>query len=432
MVGPEFEAASWLAHNLSLPLRFGRVDVDKHADLTRRFDVDTFPTFFLFRDGTPEGFPMLTTGEAYVAGAAKMLGLEGVDIAPAKMFDGPGAAVSEAAAAWLFWRGANEGKIATTMVLFHPHGLAGEAAAGAAAAAAAFDAASRELLRNPNFRFAIIRGPAVFEDFEVDASRASIVLYKDHDEGRVEFTAPPDAAAIVAWAQAHAVPLVTVVTHRTLQRYRKKVGKLALLFLTEQQVEDAGTVARLSDKLLGVLQALEGAGAVRRGDFTLGLTNGVKYASWLAHYGVSSDAPLPALVLEETAREALFRGPDSFASDAACDGPALAAHQAAVAASGVVDAPRALALTLPAFCATEGEEGAVSPGGGVVMRTVNGVGTQTVGKVVNAAGWEFVLPEPDALTWVDVPAAQLQAWLQAHADGKLQPIRPPKAAAAAA
>lgn len=68
MVQPEYVSAAWKAFNISFGAKFGRVDVDKQKDLTDRYGVTSFPTFFFFRNGEPEPFPMLMTDNAYIAG----------------------------------------------------------------------------------------------------------------------------------------------------------------------------------------------------------------------------------------------------------------------------------------------------------------------------------------------------------------------------
>jgi len=436
MVSPEFTRAAALAHDLALPLALAAVDVDASRALTERFDVTTYPTFLLFRAGgggaagapsLPQPFPTLSVGEAYVAGLGRMLELgAAADVLPAKEFGGAGAGAAGAdeLASWLFWRGAHEGKIATTLVLFDP--LAAGAGAGSpedAAARAAFGDVARDLMRNPNLRFAVVRSAVGFEDFEADAHRASIVLYKDHDEGRAVFEAPlalgaagaagasgaagaaANAAALAAWVQAQNVPLAALVTHKTLQRYRKNVELLALFFVTDAQADSRATVARLLARLSAVAGGLAARGVVRRGNFTLGLANGGKYVSWLHHYGLDGER-LPALVLERPATGELFalhEGAVGFAAAGACDAAALAEHNAAAAA---ID-PERRAVELPGFCGAGAGAGAVSVG-------ADGEAAEAAAAAAAAppAPAEQVAAGTAALTWVGVPEAQAAAWLE--------------------
>ena len=415
MVAPEFARAAELARARALPVTLAAVDVDESRALAERFEVTTYPTFLLFRaearaGAPPQAFPMLAVGEAYVAGLGKMLGLgAAADISPAKVF-GAGADALQLAS-WLFWRGAHEGKVATTLVLFDPldaaSGEDGVAGAGAADAAtrAAFDAVARDLMRNPNLRFAIVRGALGVDDFEAPAGRTSIAIYKDHDEGRAEYGGPvagaEGAAALSAWVLTQNVPLAALVTHKTLQRYRKNVELLALFFVTDAQADSKATVARLLAQLSGVARALAERGVVRRGNFTLGLANGDKYVSWLHHYGLDAER-LPALVLERPASEELYGLRDAsgaFAAAAACDAAALAAHNAAAAA---ID-PERRAAELPAFCAalrngTLAQQAAVGADGAVAE--------------ARPASAEAVAAGAAPLTWVSVPEAEVAAWLE--------------------
>lgn len=337
MVKPEFERAAQIAANLSLPLSLAAVNADAHAVFAGGLGVSKFPTLFLFKAGAPQPFPVLTVGEAFVAGAARMLGLPGADaLSPVRVFpadaEGPSAAAD--VAAWLFWRGGVEGAIATTVVLYDPPGLAGEAAAEAAGLSRAFYAAAGELFKNPNVRFATASAPAVLDAFDIPAAAASVVLYKEADEGRVVFPLPPrgrnrvtDAKALAEWVGAHLVPLVTVVDHRNLERYRARVRRLALFFVDAPQWEHRATSTRLRAELLAAVAPLVAEGLVERGDFTVGLVDGKKYGQWLEHYGYNATlSGFPALALEDTATQSYFLMPArDLVPAGACAPPASAA-----------------------------------------------------------------------------------------------------------
>jgi hypothetical protein len=338
-VAPEFERAASLlaARGDAFPsLTLATIDATRNPDLADELGASSFPTFLFYRDGNAEPFPVLFTAEAYVAGLARLLGVEGADaLSPAKEF-GPEAG-SDVVAPWLFWRGKDAGKLDTTLVLYAPGGGGGCAAVGAggeaggceggaaaeadAALEAAFHAAAGELLRDASLRFLVVRSAAVIADFELPADRATLVLYKDHDEGRDVWAGEaPSAAAIVAWLRARNTPLVTRVLHNTLQKLRGAVAHFALLFVEEEQLEHPSTFARLREGLFGVAQRLEAEGLLERGRFTLGVTNGKKYAGWMEHYGLPAGV-LPALGGERTAGEATFLMEDAggaWAREAAC------------------------------------------------------------------------------------------------------------------
>jgi thioredoxin 1 len=418
-VAPELQRAAWLAHNLSLPVALGAVDVDRNRDLAERFGVESYPTFLLFRDGAPQPFPTLTVGEAYVAGLGRLLGLgAAADVLPAKAFGE--AAGADEIASWLFWRGANEGRIATTLVLFD---AAGEGGGGDdEATRAVFGIVARDLMRNPNLRFAVVSNPSAVLDFDADPARASIVIFKDHDEGRSVYagaTGPGGAAELGAWVQAQSVPLVAVITHKTLQRYRRNVKLLALFFITDAQADSRPTVARLLKGLGEVAMALERRGVVKRGDFTLGLVNGDKYVAWLHHYGLDNER-LPALALERMQREggagsedeiyAQIEGALGFATAGACGAVALAAYKAEMTA---LDAERFGGIELPAFCAADREEGVLVSADGVVTRR---------SPVLRPASAEQVAQGDASLTWVEVPAALVERWVEDVLEGRVAKV----------
>jgi len=215
------------------------------------------------------------------AGIDKLLGLE-LSISPVKNFGGDSLELSK----WLFWRGASDGRFATAMVLFTPAGLTGEAADAAAAQRAAFEAATSDLLRFTDLRFASVSSDAILEDYEIARDRQTLVVYMDHDEGRVIYEGPSDAVAIRSFLLSHNVPLVTTVWHRSLQIARRRVGALALFFVSHRQAEDLTTISRLKAALGTVAQELLAEGAIQRGAFTIGIVNGGKYKDWLREYGM--------------------------------------------------------------------------------------------------------------------------------------------------
>ena len=57
--------------NLSLPITIARMLGPENKDVADRYGVTSLPDFILFRAGTYEGFPSLTTAEGYVAGASE-------------------------------------------------------------------------------------------------------------------------------------------------------------------------------------------------------------------------------------------------------------------------------------------------------------------------------------------------------------------------
>jgi len=217
------------------------------------------------------------------AGLDKLLDL-GLDFSPIKDLGSDAADV----ASWLFWRGTSDGKISTTLVLYDPPGLAGAAAVAADALRAAFLDTAKELMRFSNLRFATVRAPEVFADFEIPADAgAHLAMYMQHDEGKVTHAATANAsrAELVDWILRHDIPLVDMVTHKNLLASRRRVKHFGLLFVTAEQAEDGPTWNRLADALDEVLYGFEAAGAFRRGELTLGIVNGKKYGTWLELYG---------------------------------------------------------------------------------------------------------------------------------------------------
>lgn len=328
MVSPEYVRAGWIAHNSSLPFKVAQINADKYTKLADALHVNMYPTIFLYRNGEPETFPVLSVAESYIAGVSRMLDLPGAEeISPVKVWS-PGVEVVDVAG-WLFWRGATTGAIATTVVFYYPPNLQGAAATSAERLWRTFDCTAKTMFRDPNIRFTIIRDMDVLEAFEVSTTGPSIVMYKEHDEGRVEYEVPRDSAVEVtpadleAWARMHMVPLVTHITHKNLQAYRQKVRHLGLWFMDAPQVEHRTTHYRIQSDLLQVAQALISSGQVKRGAFTIGLVDGKKYDQWLEHYSLPTGR-YPAFGFEDTKTETLYAMGDISVS-ASCDPPPTAA-----------------------------------------------------------------------------------------------------------
>ena len=399
-VGPEVQRAAWIAHNLSLPITIAQVDVDRNVNLTDRFDVTTYPTFLLFSDGAVQPFPMLTVGEAYVAGLGKILELGDIaDVLPAKAFTD-----SLELASWLFWRGSNEGKISTSLVFFDP--VPDSSSAEDEKARNVFGVVSRELMKNPNLRFATVVGnPTMADEFDAPTDRATIAIYKDHDEGRVTYPGVMESNKLISWVKKEMIPMVVVVTHKTLQRYRKNVKFLALFFISDAQADSKATVARILKELGTVAYALEAKGIVERGNFTLGLANGEKYEAWLHYYGLDAEN-LPALVIEKPATEELYADPNGsieFSNVGSCNKDAMAAYREEMAK---IDSEAPVAkIELGARCFPHefGPDGEVLP-------------------YKRPPPAEWVAAGEGALTWVEVPKIQSEAWLEKAVTGQVEKV----------
>lgn len=464
MVGPEYERAALLAANASLPFKVAQLNADKYTEVADSLRVSKFPTVFLYRNGVPERFPVLSVGEAYVAGAARMLELPSAEaLSPVRTF--PTGVDVQDVAGWLFWRGGVDGAIATTVMLYLPPGAEG------ATLSAAVVEASKSLFQDPNIRFGTVSDPAVLEAFEVSMTAPTLVLYKEHDEGRVEYTGAAEAADIAAWARKHMVPLVTVVTHKNLPAYRAKVKHLGLFFVDAPAVEHKPTLERLQASLLAAVQSLEEIGAVKRGEFTIAVVDGKKYGEWMAHYGLPAGR-FPALAVEETGAEAYFSHPD-FAEEAACHPPASAAappppeagtpefealpdgydvtapyvevdgrpmHTAPWCKSGGTWAASRIQRHLASLTVAVDASGSVVEPGIIPSfeqgfthgaATVALTEAERAGRLAALAGGISDLPEDELdqlfppLFWVSVPDVSVPRWLQRVVNGGIAPIRPP-------
>ncbi len=426
-MAPEFlRAAGVLAAHPAVAAAVGLATVNSVTakDLAERLGVETFPTFFFYRGGVAEPFPVLATGEAYVAGLARMLDVPGAaSISPAK--DVPPGAPGADLATWLFWRGADGGKLATTLTLYDP-----PEAPASAALVAAFDDAASELFKDPALRFLRVRSAAAMADFEMPLA-PGVVLYKDHDEGRVDYAGALTGEAITAWLRREAVPLVTLVSHKNLQRARSAVDSFALLFIEEAQGDHHATLRLALDVAHTIVYALEAAGVIERGRFTLGVANGEKYASWLQQFDLSA-ARLPALAFENVAtRKTAGDAGDLFAFDdasgAAPGGSWAHAALCSEAAAAKVGPADKWTIDLSARCtaaertAARARVFAVNADGSATIAKPGAAGPEDDGLTLPAPGDAATTPPPlvvSALDFSDAHVEAMRAWLADAIAGK--------------
>lgn len=377
----EYERAAVLAHEMQLPVTLARMDANQETVLAKELGVKNLPTFLLYRNSSAEVFPMLTTAEAIVAGLDKLLGL-GKEVSPVKDFQGGPLELAE----WLFWRGTDDGKIMTTAVLYKPEGAsAGDLAVAESALAGVAD----ELMRFSNLRFAKCSTPETLGTFELAVDKPTLVLYKDHDEGRAVYSGEWTTASLRDFILKQDTPLVVDIWHRTLQSFRKRVPQLSLFFLNGGQYEHPPTMQRVKERLQSIAFALETEGLVQRGQFTIGIADGSKYSSWLSHLGLPAGV-LPALALEDTQSGKTQAAPDF--SIAAADRGSMPAEEARMYA--------------PARQVQEEEEENEE----VAAASIDAQGQA---KVVPSfeEGFSHKMPEEvSTLTWVDVPVEQLLQW----------------------
>jgi DNA-directed RNA polymerase subunit H (RpoH/RPB5) len=199
--------------------------------------------------------------------------------------------------------------------------------------------------------------------------------------------------------------MVVVVTHKTLQRYRKNVKFLALFFISDAQADSKATVARVLKELSTVAYSLEARGIVERGNFTLGLANGEKYEAWLHYYGLDAEN-LPAIVIEKPATEDLYAdagGVVEFANAGSCNKDAMAAYRSEMAKIDP-EAPVAK-VELGARCSAP----EIGPNGETLAF-----------KRPHPAEW--VAAGEGVLTWVEVPKTMTEAWLESAINGKVEKV----------
>lgn len=323
-ISPEYAKATKIATDMGIPVKFGALDGSHDEEFTRALEVQQLPTFLFYRNGAVEGFPSLTTAETIVAALARMTDFEGADsILPIKTY-GPETQVHDFTR-WLFWRGTPEGKLSTTLALFSPpvESCTAEEAEGECTASTedkiakvkkiqeinrVYAEAAKLIMVNPQIRMITVNNAEIIENYYEDGEdlqEPRLVLYKDHDEGKTIYTGELEPEAIKAWAFKQLIPMVASITHKNLQLYRRNVEKLALIFLEESQLENFVLVRSLIERLRLIAYKLEEDGIVERGKFTIGITDGEKYQSWVQFLQLPTDV-LPVIGGEFIKEEKIF------------------------------------------------------------------------------------------------------------------------------
>lgn len=386
-VRKEYERAAQLAFSLKLPVLFARMDAQEYTDFAKdELGVERLPTFLFFRNhgSAQEDFPLLTTAEAFVAGAAKLIGSD-LELTPAKVFDESPLDV----ATWIFFRGTPDGKLLSTLLFYEPPGLVGDAASAAAALYRTFDGAAKDLMRFSNLRFAICRKEDVLREFELPLDRATVVLYTDHDEGRFEYDGALNASELRSWMLVHDTPLVTDVWHRTMQGMRARVKTFALFFVREAHMDHYPSLQRVRAGLQEVALALVARGLVRRGEFTIGIADGEKYVDWMRAFALPTGR-LPAAGIEMTTTKTLV-GLDDFAVEASGGLP-----------PGPDGAPYALSEL-----ASAADRQALADLEAQASATPATVAVAADGDIAISTDVPHVAPAADRLPWVRVPVSEL-------------------------
>lgn len=320
-ISPEFAKAAKMATELNIPVKFGALDASHDEAFTRALEVSELPAFLFYRNGAVELFPSLTLAETFVAALARITETEGADeILPIKAY-GPETDPLEFTR-WIFWRGTPEGKLSTTLVLFSPPVETCSTKEEESECSSdtedkikklqeynrVYAEAAKLIMVNPQIRIVTVNNAEIIKNFyedDEDVTEPSIVLYKDHDEGKTVYGGELDAEAIKTWAFKQLVPMVATITHKNLQLYRRNVEKLALIYIDESMLENFVLVRNTIETLRLMAYKLEEDGVVERGKFTIGLTNGEKYQSWVQFMQLPTDV-LPVMGGEFITEEKIF------------------------------------------------------------------------------------------------------------------------------
>jgi thioredoxin-related protein len=297
----EFARAVSLANRLSVPVKFGKVEIKSEEDeeLLRRLNVGGLPVMFL-NTGKGKNRDFIDdwwSAEALVSNVQQLLNQ--VPIVPVRALDD-----ADEAPFWLFDRGNDQGSFQTTAVLFTPQLVVHNPAMFQVMEACrnAFEFSARAITHDSKIafankpRFAHVHSHEVTEMFGYPLDAPSIVVYKDFDEGKAVFkhSCQEDPAEVETFILAEATPRVVIVNHGNLKAHRSRGTNVAHVFVPEATLDDPRAFKPLLDKLGNVSRALEQEGVFDRGELMFFLSNGHQYWSWMGDYGLQKDV-LPSV-----------------------------------------------------------------------------------------------------------------------------------------
>lgn len=204
---------------------------------------------------------------------------------------------------WLFYRGRADLSMASALMGFFPPGqLTGEAAI----ASAAFEEACK--LVSATLRCGKVNSVEVLEALSLPTDTASIVLYKDFDEGKEVYGGEKVGKALAAWTAIRNKPIALTVDTHNLRRLQKDVPVIVHVFVDERGVEEVRSKNAYLTAMRSVGRDLEAAGLVTRGQIVFALTNGVKHPNWAEAFGLDATA-LPAVGIVDNTNGAMYGMP---------------------------------------------------------------------------------------------------------------------------
>lgn len=131
------------------------------------------------------------------------------------------------------------------------------------------------------------------ETFTVPTDKPSLIIYRDFDEGKTVYDGNWEVEEIKKTMKELLVPMVYKVDHENINSYifiilfyfnsvsaDVKDGFLIHIFVTEKVYKD--DYPEIKDELYEkvIMPRIE-SGSLKRGNFTIGITNGEKYKGWL-------------------------------------------------------------------------------------------------------------------------------------------------------
>ncbi|KAA0151763.1 hypothetical protein FNF27_07090 [Cafeteria roenbergensis] len=305
----EFSRADWLARTVELPVKFAQVETNSEEGtaLLKLLNVGALPVMFLNsnKGKKHEFIDEWWSAEPLVADVQRRLGQPQV-LPPVRELE----AVSELGR-WLFDRANDQGTFATTAVAFMPHGGRHIPALHAEneACASVFDNAALNIVFDDEVafrsrpRFARVTDVEVIKAFGMPVDHASLVVYKDFDEGKAIFNGTCGAAVedTIDFVKSEATPRVVVANHGNIRDYMSYGTGIIHVFVPDQSLDDPRVSKGILTTMQKLMRSLEADKVIERGEFTLFVSNGHQYHNWATDYGLTKHE-LPAVGMDVVTR----------------------------------------------------------------------------------------------------------------------------------
>lgn len=337
---PEFDGVAEDIAAEGLGFHLVKLNAMDYEEFAKKNEVSGFPTVHVYRNGARTTYTSAYTRAAFMYHLRDMLGLP--PGSPATNL-----ATKAEALRFVFWRGNPRGELHTTLVGFFPPADAADGSeaepdppitdADRAAARAAFAELAKQAVGR--FRVAQTDSAEVIRALQAPLTLPVVRIVRDFDEPEITLPWPFDAAELLEQVERHSVPMTALVDHTNVRKYQHRKHLLIHLFVkaaaagacvcvdASPPTGPRGHTARNHHRALAsprvgtdpesklsryhmrrmsrVAQRVLDANLLDRGQFTIAISDGEKYESWMEAFALTKQQ-LPALAIADQANDKHF------------------------------------------------------------------------------------------------------------------------------